>query len=201
MHSCGRSHMTLLEAARQDVAAAIRQQAQLCQFKSSLSKGGHGPNKNEGRNKKHTIDMKQATAFSKELDQMTANPEHEIFVPASGKHRPGGKRGQERKANKPLTPQPVQQVELTNQSNKTSYVITFSNVGNLKKCYGCQKVFRNKYKIPPHDVILKYYCYHLFKNEDGLDVRSKQAAYFHLNYNNYKCPKSGFHNGITPCFT
>jgi len=84
-----------------------------------------------------------------------------------------------------VRPQPYQQIEPTNQSKKTFHVITYSTVVNLKKCYGCQKVFHGKYKIPPHDVILKHYCYRMFKNKDGHDVRSKQlqAAYFHLNYN------------------
>jgi len=47
---------------------------------ANLSKGGRGPNENDRRSKQHNIAMKQATAFSNELDQMTGNSKHDIFL-------------------------------------------------------------------------------------------------------------------------
>ena len=56
-------------------------------------------------------------------------------------------------------------------------------VKNLKKCYGCGLAFTAKHTKPPHDMILKTFCYRKFKNKDGLDAISpkQQAAYCHFN--------------------
>lgn len=71
------------------------------------------------------------------------------------------------------------------KSQKQFQVVLFESVVNLKKCYGCGKVFRTMYTKPPRNLVLKHFCHRKYLNKDGVEVTSKQlqAAYFHLNLN------------------
>lgn len=68
------------------------------------------------------------------------------------------------------------------QIRQPFHVILSGTIFNLKRCYGCGKEFKTKYKTEPHDVILKHYCHRRYKDKNGNFVLSTQlqAAYFHL---------------------
>lgn len=161
--SVGRCHMSLLEAAREDVALAIRQDTTVRLFESGQSKGGRGANANQRKAIAHKAGMKRAKAYAHELDNNVVKKKTTTFVPRKGIHRP-----------------PDPKKRRTNV--QPFHIILFASIINLRKCYGCGKHFKDKHKHEPHDVILKHYCHRRYKNKDGIYTMSKelQAAYFHM---------------------
>ena len=162
LQSVGRSYMSLLETAREDVILAIRQDAELRAFATGNAPGGKGPNQKERRHKQYQKGLKRAVSFANELEEdLTTLPPKRKFVPKSGKHRP--------KDQVNRTPNPF-------------HLVLYSQVRNLKMCYGCGKAFTDKFKTAPNDLILKHFCHRKYKDKKGNMKISKepQAAYFHL---------------------
>jgi hypothetical protein len=175
MQAVGRKNMTLLEAAREDVACAIRQSAEMRLFVTGVAKGGRGKNDLQRKASKHAKAMKQVKAFCHEIDEMTNDVQDlaSVFIPKSGKHRPPDTRKSPSCASPGANAETVQPLHLA----------FFSGVTNLKVCYGCKKQFADKYKKKPHNIILKHFCRRSYKDKEGVTKQSKtlQAAYFHLN--------------------
>jgi len=67
MASIGRPYMSLLEAAKKDVASAIRQEAELRLFSEGVATGGKGMNLQQRRAIQYKASMKRAKAFAKEI--------------------------------------------------------------------------------------------------------------------------------------
>ena len=176
--SVGRPYMSLLESAREDVVCAIRQETEINLFGSGQSKGGKGLNFNKRKALKFEAEMKQAKAFCKELDNaVDVGEKPPVFVQNKGRHRPPEKKSKKSaKTSQQTTNQPLQ------KSDKRPFHVTFfASVINLKKCYGCGKNFKEKYKREPYDVILKHYCHRKYRTPDGKDrMTDLTAAYFHL---------------------
>ena len=98
MSSVGRRNMSLLEAAREDVAAAIRQETEVRLFDKGHSKGGKGKDIKAKRALVYKAEMKRAEAYGAEIenkfgkknsDELQRPPK---FVPQTGRHRPADKR-------------------------------------------------------------------------------------------------------------
>ena len=163
LQSVGRSKMSLLESAREDVALAIRQDAEIRLFASGDAPGGRGPNQRQQMRKNYKKSMKMAVSFGEELDQGIPSIDMPPkFVPVHGKHRPPEKR--------------------IKKINYTFHLIHFSQVINLRICYGCKREFKAKYKREPNDLILKHYCHRTYRDKKGVQKLSKdpQATYYHL---------------------
>ncbi len=157
--------MSLLEAAREDVATAIRQEVDLQNFASGLSKGGRGPTQKQRQAKAHKVEMKRATAYASELNVGGAvdKGKKRIFVPEKGKHRPPEKRKITLSAlsssEGPLEKHTVPSHPLSSQTAERScHVVVFRTVINLKRCYGCKKQFTKKHKTEPNDIVLQHFC-------------------------------------------
>lgn len=93
--------MSLLEAAREDTALSIRQDAEIRLFDSGLSKGGKGPTSNQRKAKEYMAGIKRAKSYAAEMDleeepQCKSTP---CFVPSKGKHRPPEKPPSKKKRN------------------------------------------------------------------------------------------------------
>lgn len=145
MASHGGRCITLVEASRYDVVADLRQDAELFMFRSGLCKGGRGPTYKQKRAKEFQAELKRAASFGYEvamdLDQVSAD-KPTMFVQKKGKHSPP------RKKSKPV----VQKRD--EETKAVCHLELFGRVKNLKKCYGCKKLFTKKYKNPPYNMIL-----------------------------------------------
>ena len=191
MSSAARKYMSLIEAARDDVAAPIRQEAEIDLFDKGLSKGGKGPDQQQRLSKVFNREMKRARAFCDELDAegIEERKEGDFYIPKKGIHQPPARRKQAQ--SQPTSALSQTTSEGGRNLSRTSsepgqqpfHVILFGSVTNLKRCYGCKSEFKDKYKSEPYDVILKHYCYRRYKDKSGNYVLSNhlQAAYFHLN--------------------
>lgn len=88
MESVGRPYMSLLEAAKEDVASAIRQEAELRLFPEGVATGGKGMNLHQRMARQYKSSMKRAKAFAKEIHLQSSLTRQQSFVPTSGVHRP-----------------------------------------------------------------------------------------------------------------
>jgi len=205
----GRRYMSLLETAREDVAGAIRQDAEINLFNEGLLKGGRGKNSNERRSSTYQEELRRAQAYGAEVvGQPKGTSQPQIFVPKKGRHRPPEKR---RKLAAPVTlgrqGTRQKQVTLTTEtSNDRSdnddaitkignkdrtapakcepfHITLFGTIPNIKKCYGCKAIFKGVNKKAPNDLILKHFCRRSYFNKEGVYVLTPntQAAYFHFN--------------------
>ena len=170
--SVGRCHMSLLEAAREDVASAIRQETEMRLFERGECKGGRGISIAQRKSKAFKSGMKRAKAYSEELEELVNRRGEEedlpeMYLPKRGKHRPPEKCRQK-----------------SHDTKQPFHLIQFHSVINLKKCYGCGKIFKDKYKNNPHDIIFKHFLHRKYKNAEGIYITSRhlQAAYFHLKF-------------------
>jgi hypothetical protein len=232
MQSVGRCYMSLLEAAREDVASALRQESDLRVFSSGLPVGGRGRSYAQRQAIEYKAGLKRAAAYAEELDNVDIPVEREsVFVPKTGIHRPPERHSRKiiKAASRPtLSVRPGGLADncassrlppakaavrkkryqrpticlstvrrrnnrfqkLTNrQQNKPGkpifHVVLYGTVQNLKRCYGCNKVFLGKHKKPPNDLLLKYFCHRQYINSQGVASTASymSAAYFHLNLN------------------
>lgn len=193
--------MSLLDAAKDDIASAIRQESEIRLFSKGVSTGGRGLNIQQRKAITYKAGLKRAHAYAKELHLQTATY-HPTFIPKSGKHRPPNRRpksvvrgqrqsvsaceGTIKLANKIIrTSAKRRKAVIAAKSQKQFQVVLFESVVNLKKCYGCGKVFCTMYTKPPRNLVLKHFCHRKYLNKDGVEVTSKQlqTAYFHLNLN------------------
>ena len=181
MTSAARSHMSLLEAARDDVSAAIRQETEIEAFESGISKGGKGPDAKERKSKEYKDSMKRARSFARELDAEGIEVDKDqsaVFVPPKGKHRPP-----DGKKSKMVTGESENPVMPSSRGRQPFHLVLIGSVINIKRCYGCGVEFKNKHRNEPNDLILKQYCHRRYKDKTGAYIFSKnlQAAYYHLN--------------------
>lgn len=185
MSSVGRCYMSLLEAARHDVASAIRQSTEVRLFSTGLSKGGRGTNVNRKRAKQYKEGLKLAHAYAGELDNGNIPGDlPDLCVPKTGRHRPPEKRTNVRTSSETEEPCiPVADNHPPSHHSLSFHLKFFGSIINLKVCYGCKKTFKDKHKREPNDMILQYYCHRTFRDKQGNIRQSKnlQAAYFHLN--------------------
>ena len=172
MTSVGRQYMTLLETAKQDIATAIRQESELKQFSSGLSKGGKAPSLQQRQAKKYRADIRRAAVFGEEVcEGITEQQQPSVYVPKRGKHRPP-----ENKLKHVNIPKKI--------DSDICCIVLFGSITNLKKCYGCGKAFSKKQQKTPNDVIIKNFCNRkYFKAGKEVLSHNVQAAYFHLNLN------------------
>lgn len=89
LSSVGRRHMSLLEAAREDVALAIRQETELHSFTTGEAGGGRGVSVMDRRANTHKAQMKRAAAYGREI-KLSILPAKRpaTFIQTSGVHRP-----------------------------------------------------------------------------------------------------------------
>jgi hypothetical protein len=181
MQAVGRKNMTLLEAAREHVACAIRQSAEMRLFVTGVAKGGRGKNDLQRKASKHAKAMKQVKAFCHEIDEMTNDVQDlaSVFIPKSGKHRPPDTRKSPSCASPGANAETVQPLHLA----------FFSGVTNLKVCYGCKKQFADKYKKKPHNIILKHFCRRSYKGQGRCYEAIKNAAGSILPFEHGLCQK------------
>jgi hypothetical protein len=102
----GRPNMSLLEAARDDVALAIRQQIDLQSFNEGSAAGGKGPTAGQRRARTFKAELKRAAAFGREVSNNVVHvgSRPPSYIPSSGKHRPEESSDQPaRKRPKPVT--------------------------------------------------------------------------------------------------
>jgi hypothetical protein len=89
LSSVGRRHMSLLEAAREDVALAVRQNVDLECFREGLVAGGRGQSCVQRKAKMYKADMKRAAAYAADIDEhVLPFNQRRTFIPRSGLHRP-----------------------------------------------------------------------------------------------------------------
>jgi hypothetical protein len=210
LSAIGRPYMSLLEAAREDVAGAIRQDAEIRSFEEGIAKGGRGIDQNKRKAVLYKEQMKRAKAYGEELEEVLStngNPLTPLgmpdkFLPVTGRHRPPEKKRNQKQrllvggADNSLTVNRHRQnvaknvVKKAKQHSATAvkeksvffHLVLFSSISNLKKCYGCGQIFKAGHKKPPRDLILKHFCHRRYKKKDGVEgvSRTPQAAYFHL---------------------
>jgi hypothetical protein len=163
LSSVGRRGMSLLEAARNDVALAIRQEIEMKCFADGLSSGGRGLSAAQKRAKTYKCDMKLAAAYGSELQKSILPPQKrpKPFVPLSGAHRPAdnisekrtGISSQQRKLLHKKSGQKTQ-VEKGksshlrgNQAEEVKFsVVRLTLLPTVQVCYGCGSKFALKYK-------------------------------------------------------
>lgn len=203
LQSVGRPYMSLLEAAREDVASAIRQDTEIKLFENGLPTGGRGASDNKRKVSMYKQQLKRAAAYAADLAASRAdiNLFNNKYVPLNGRHCPPVKRRkylqqQPRVNEKTKTTKRNPEVDIslshkkkcmrkTTKQSTTFHVVLFNKVANLKRCYGCGKVFSAVHRKPPHDLILKNYCHRQYINKQGVPAASPntQACYYHLNLN------------------
>ena len=182
MTSAARSYMSLLEAARDDVSSAIRQETELAAFESGISRGGKGPDALTRIAKEHKESMKRARAFADELDAKGIELDKDqtsVLVPPKGKHRPP-----DSPISKKRTVSQLCEGALPPSERQPFHLVLFGSILNVKRCYGCGLEFKNKQKKEPNDLLLKQYCYRRYKDKKSgnyMLTKNLQAAYFHLN--------------------
>jgi len=180
INSVGRRYMSLMEAAREDVSSAIRQETEIRLFEEGL-KGGRGMDSNQRRALKYKAEIKQAEAYAAEFE---THCQPKKFVRSTGRHRPPEKRRKtakevsrkaksRRRDDAHVVPDDDNEVvvnwqlkkmmnvakwgqkagDRTSLKNKCKpfHVALFGAVQNLKKCYGCRNVFTTKHTKPSHD--------------------------------------------------
>ena len=86
MAAWARTNTTLLEAAIDDVAYAVRQKHDIQGFLVGKRTGGSGVSVAKKRAKQHPADMKRAKAWARHLQSQFDS--ESTFVPSSGIHRP-----------------------------------------------------------------------------------------------------------------
>jgi hypothetical protein len=197
LQSVGRQYMSLLEAAREDVASAIRQETEIKLFEHGLPTGGRGASDNKRKVAMYKQQLKRAVAYATDL---TVHAIHNKYVPTKGRHCPPLKRrkclqqsiiSEKTKHNKrnqevgiclSLKKKYVKKVTL---KSITFNVVLFSKVAHLKRCYGCGKMFSAVHRKPPYDRLLKNFCHRTYNNKQGVPVTSpnSQACYYHMNLN------------------
>ena len=97
LQSVGRCYMSILESAREDVACALRQEAQMKVFTSGLPVGGRGRNYTQRKAMEYKAGMKRAAAYAAELDDVEISASRDsVFVPKTGSHRPPEKHSTKR---------------------------------------------------------------------------------------------------------
>jgi hypothetical protein len=195
--------MSLLEAAREDVAGAIRQDAEIRLFEEGIAKGGRGIDHNKRRAVEYKEQMKRARAYGNELEAGAKNTgsfcdisyRPNKFLPVTGRHRPPEKKSK-RCMNAVVGADSLKLADKHRQTavkkakgkcaaaqqSRFFHLTLFSMISNLKKCYGCGGIFKPVNKKPPKDLILKHFCNRRYKNKDGVEVVApiRQAAYCHL---------------------
>ncbi|CAC5406531.1 unnamed protein product [Mytilus coruscus] len=133
--SVGREFMSLLEAAREDTALSILQDAEIRLFDSGLSKGGKGPTSNQRKAKEYNAGIKRAKSYAAELDREEEPPckSTPCFVPSKGNHRPPeGPPSKKMKPNeKPGPSQPERPLPF--------HVSFFGTIFYLKKCIDARR--------------------------------------------------------------
>ena len=101
----GRPNMSLLEAAKEDVALAIRQQIDLESINDGSAAGGKGPTACQRRARTFKAELKRAAAFGREVNNNVVHvgSRPPSYIPSSGKHRPEDSNDQPaRKRPKPV---------------------------------------------------------------------------------------------------
>ena len=173
LQSVGRQYMSLLEAARNDVATALRQVSELKLFTAGISKGGKAPSHQQKQAKLYREELKRAEMFGNEVRKDIIEPQQpSTYVPNKGNHRLPDKKRKNKKT-----------VALPSSKN-TCHVVMFGTITNLKKCYGCGSKFSNKHKTAPHNLLLQHFCKRKFiKDKQEVESHNTQAVYFHLNLN------------------
>lgn len=192
--SVGRRGMSLLEAARNDVAMAIRQGVELQGFVDGMSSGGRGQTSIKRNAKTHRAELKRAAAYGNEIS-MTSVPQKRgtQFIQSDGIHRPP-----EGVAQKPRRVN-VRQLQLRKAINVRRKQLAHKDVNmtdgklkfevlqlvklpRVKVCYGCTSKFATKYYTAPNDLILRTFCNRLYRDNSGAVKRSNKvtAAYCHL---------------------
>ena len=92
LSSVGRKYMSLLEAAHEDIAGAIRQEAEIKMFGEGHMTGGKGRDSKRKLFLQFKDGMKRARAYSDEIGRINEICQPTKFVPIHGKHRPPEKR-------------------------------------------------------------------------------------------------------------
>jgi len=89
MASTGKRNMSLLEATRENVILAIRQEKEVTSFSEGISTGGRGESQATKRKREYTKEMEKSKVYSKEIGEenlvVEAPP---VFVAPHGIHRP-----------------------------------------------------------------------------------------------------------------
>lgn len=88
MTAWANSNTTLLDAAIDDVAYAVRQKHDLKAFTEGKPTGGSGISVNRRRSKQYAADMKRAEACARQLEHDFNSDNSYTFIPDSGIHRP-----------------------------------------------------------------------------------------------------------------
>ena len=99
MAAWAHTNATLLDAATDDVAHAIRQKHDLKGFPIGKHTGGTGISVNRKRAKQHTADMKRAEACARQLETEFQSDMECTYIPDSGIHRPLSRPKKSRTAN------------------------------------------------------------------------------------------------------
>lgn len=162
--------MSLVEVAKDDVASAIRQEAEIHLFPTGVVTGGRGVNVPQRMARNYKTSLKRAKGFAKELHQQSSMLRPVTYVPMSGLHRPPNARVKsDRKQKTPSKvydkvssnmSQPVsygQRKDTASGSKTTFHVVFFEAVRNVK-CYGCGKVFAAVHRKAPNNLIFQHFC-------------------------------------------
>jgi hypothetical protein len=88
MASLGRRYMSLLDAAREDVIYAIRQERDIKSFVDGQPTGGKGVSVTHKRARQYKAAMKTAESYAREVDYLYSSQAVESFVSMRGIHRP-----------------------------------------------------------------------------------------------------------------
>jgi serine/threonine protein kinase len=122
MQNVGRCYMSLLDAAREDVACALRQQTDLRVFSSGMPVGGRGKSHAQRQAIAYKAAMKRASAYAAELDECEIAAERDsVFVPTTGIHRPPEKKF--KRVKKGSSVQPSDQCEPSDRSNSSRTIL------------------------------------------------------------------------------
>jgi hypothetical protein len=164
--------MSLLEAAREDVASAVRQQTEVKMFNEGLVKGEQGIANKQRSAMQYRAEMRRAEAYGAELGSCGSQVIQKTFVPVRGRHRPPQKRRKIIKStimtNQVRRKRRQNELDGTHVNSGTSllkqndnhaaippahgkttlhkckpfHVVLFAKVRNVNKCYGCNFAFK-----------------------------------------------------------
>jgi len=103
MASLGQHHMSLLDAARDDVIFALRQHKEMKQFVQGQRTSGTGASVKSRAARSYREGMKKAAAYAQELDAAAASDDEHVVMPADRmRQRPRRRKDNDRKKEEEL---------------------------------------------------------------------------------------------------
>ena len=196
MKFSSQTNMMLEDTARADIAETLRPSIEIQTFKEGTGRAlGQGPNAAERRRRITQAQNKRARDNMHELfDEsnlaIQENNEHSnnFILSKSSRHRPPkpkqAKVVEQQNKNASLAHEPV-------QPNRPPCLVLYQGF-NVKKCYGCNSNFVDKYRQLPYDLLLRKSAYRKFYNKTAGTIQWTPKPVFRCFHLSMSCLRREF---------